>query len=233
MIKHFIKTNRDEEEIIRSSSQLKINNPQPESYKNIVVPKPWGCEFLFFECDNIAAWFLSIEKGHSTSMHCHPNKKTILIVLSGKALGRTLNSSLIINAGEVVIYEQGVFHSTKAITKIELAEIESPVIKTDLLRLEDNYGREKMGYEDKKTMCKSSEYFYLNNNNKLISKSNYDIILSNIIKAKHINVVGTNNSQIIPNTCIFEKQDIVLEDAYVLNFKFPSRENLYEYRQYI
>jgi mannose-6-phosphate isomerase-like protein (cupin superfamily) len=232
LIKHIQKNKRDEENINKSESQLKIIYNQPDSYKNIVVPKPWGYEFLGYEDDSIAFWFLSIESGHSTSMHCHPNKRTVLIILSGKALGKTLYGSSIINAGEVVVYEAGVFHSTKAISKIEMAEIESPPIKTDLLRLVDNYGRERMGYEDKKTMTKSYSSFYLDKINPLFSQSHYAITLSNKIKCGEINIIG-DNCDLTPNSCILETKDIVVENANILNFKFPTRENLYECRSYI
>ena len=233
MIKHIIKTKQDEDKIIKLSSQLKIENKQPETYKGIVVPKPWGSEFLFYEDRYISGWFLSIESGHSTSMHCHPNKRTVLVMLSGKALGRTLYGSSIINAGEIVVYEAGVLHRTKALTKIEMAEIESPPIKTDLLRLEDSYGREKMGYEDKKTMVKSCEYFYLDDEKPLFSQKHYVITLGNVIKQGEINIIGENKSELIPNSCILEDTDIELENSNVLRFKFPLKENLYECRKCI
>ena len=51
--------------------------------------------------------------------------------------------------GDAIILEKGVFHSTKSLSEegIFLLEIESPPYKTDLVRLEDHYGREKFGYE--------------------------------------------------------------------------------------
>ena len=48
------------------------------------VTKPWGYEYLAYENDNVGVWILHIKEGESTSMHCHPNKDTGLIVLEGE-----------------------------------------------------------------------------------------------------------------------------------------------------
>ena len=52
--------------------------------KNYIIPKPWGHEYLFFENQDIGIWFLNIEYNKKTSLHCHPKKKTGLIVLDGE-----------------------------------------------------------------------------------------------------------------------------------------------------
>ncbi len=131
------------------SSRWGIEPQQPESYKNRVVMKPWGYEFLMFENGCVAVWFLFIKKGHSTSMHCHPNKKTSLIILDGKAMSNTFPNRRYLKSGEALVIEKGVFHSTKALSEngLSLFEIETPPMKTDLMRLEDRYGRERTGYE--------------------------------------------------------------------------------------
>jgi mannose-6-phosphate isomerase-like protein (cupin superfamily) len=232
LIKHIIQSESDKLVLSELSSKKIIQNEQPDNYEGIIVPKPWGMEFSFFKNDFIDAWFLSIEKNHSTSMHCHPNKRTILIILSGIALGKTLHGSSIIKAGEVVVYEAGVFHSTKAITKIEMAEIESPPIKTDLIRYNDNYNRVKMGYEDKKTMIRSSSYFYLTEENCLFSQEDYVISKSDRIKSGSLNVIGECDCY-KSNSLILETKNIKLDNSHVINFTFPSKEKLYEYRKHI
>ncbi len=127
----------------------KITNIQPETYKNKVVIKPWGYEFLMFENDCVAVWYLFIKNGHSTSMHCHPRKKTSLILLYGNAMSNTFLKRRYLKGGDALIVDKGVFHSTKSLSKlgISLLEIETPPDKTDLLRLEDRYGRQSSGYE--------------------------------------------------------------------------------------
>lgn len=140
---------------------------QPEDYRGKVVLKPWGYEFLAFENEYVALWFLHIRGGHSTSMHCHPRKKTSLIVLRGEALCNTFYRRNYLTGPDAVVLEAGVFHSTKAVSPdgITLLEIETPPDKTDLLRLNDAYGREASGYEGLSEMktegLQRFGYFYL------------------------------------------------------------------------
>ena len=142
------------------------NSPQPKNYKNMVVLKPWGYEYLIFENEFVATWFLHIKSGHSTSMHCHPQKKTSLILLSGNALCNTFEKRFYLNAMDAIILGKTVFHSTKALSPggIDLIEIETPPDKTDLVRMNDLYGRQKEGYEGLTEMCSNNlsdfNYFY-------------------------------------------------------------------------
>ena len=55
------------------------------NYSDVVVKKPWGKEYLIYENEDLGIWFLHIEEGQSTSMHCHPKKNTGLIVMDGFA----------------------------------------------------------------------------------------------------------------------------------------------------
>ena len=142
------------------------NSTQPKSYKNKIVLKPWGYEYLFFENEFVATWFLHIKDGHSTSMHCHPKKKTSIILLSGKALCNTFGKRNYLSALDALNLDKTVFHSTKALSPggIDLIEIETPPDKTDLVRLNDKYGRQKQGYEGLTEMRSISldefNYFY-------------------------------------------------------------------------
>ncbi|BBO16890.1 NAD-dependent epimerase/dehydratase [Candidatus Brocadia pituitae] len=124
-------------------------NEQPNTYKDRVVVKPWGYEFLVFENKVVAVWLLYIKKGYSTSMHCHPQKKTSLILLSGNAMSNTFLQRRYLRGGDAIIIEKGVFHSTKTLSDdgVFLLETETPPNKVDLIRLEDRYGRETIGYE--------------------------------------------------------------------------------------
>jgi mannose-6-phosphate isomerase-like protein (cupin superfamily) len=148
---------------------------QPKDYKNKVVIKPWGYEFLIFENDSVAIWYLCINKGHSTSMHCHPLKKTCLITLSGEALCNTFERRNYLKDMDAIIIENSVFHSTKALSikGVELLEIETPPNKVDLVRLNDSYGREAKSYEGLMEMqTKNLErfnYFYFDEPNEQAS----------------------------------------------------------------
>ncbi len=120
-------------------------------YSNVVVKKPWGYEYLIFCNDIVAIWILHIQFGAQTSMHCHPNKKTSLVVLDGAVRCKTLEKTFDFDALEGFMIDKGVFHQTTAISDSGafLMEIETPVNKRDLVRLKDKYGREGEGYESK------------------------------------------------------------------------------------
>jgi len=141
---------------------------QPNSYENKVVVKPWGYEFLVFENVHVAVWRLRVEKGHATSMHCHPNKKTALVVLSGQALCNTFFNRNYLSGVDGVTIEAGVFHSTQAVSPngCDIIEVETPPNKLDLVRLEDQYGRSGKGYEGLSEMKTAGlqryNYFYFN-----------------------------------------------------------------------
>ena len=64
-------------------------------YSKTICVKPWGHEFLIFQNKNIGIWFLKLNKGHKTSLHCHFNKDTIIIVLKGSAKITLINDEII------------------------------------------------------------------------------------------------------------------------------------------
>ena len=127
------------------------------NYSDVIVKKPWGYEYLIFENDFVAIWMLQIIRKRKTSMHCHPNKKTGLVLLSGTATTSTLEGGLELNPLDVVVIDSGVFHTTEASSSLPMIphsengiwviEIESPPMKADLLRLKDEYGRAGASYE--------------------------------------------------------------------------------------
>lgn len=115
---------------------------------DLIVKKPWGHEYMLFSNDKVAVWHLFLKEGQKTSLHCHPNKKTGLIVLQGGATLSFLSDRHKLYPGEKSIIRHGVFHSTEAtVGDVQLLEIETPNDKQDLVRLEDNYGREGKPYE--------------------------------------------------------------------------------------
>jgi len=121
-------------------------------FENVIVQKPWGYEYLVYENDNVGVWYLNIEYGQQTSLHSHPNKKTGLIILSGVAEISFLNHKFNLVPPDKTMIRHGVFHSTKCISKqgLKVLEVETPKDKTDLVRLEDSYGRAGQPYENSK-----------------------------------------------------------------------------------
>ncbi|MEE8348680.1 MAG: thiamine pyrophosphate-dependent enzyme [Acidobacteriota bacterium] len=130
-------------------------------FNSMVVRKPWGYEYLLFQNDTVAIWYLHIRHTQSTSLHCHPKKKTGLILLSGEASVSFLKDSHSLRSPGKMILRPGLFHSTKALSRagIDLLELETPVDKDNLVRFEDQYGREGQPYEGSEEMTPIPEDF--------------------------------------------------------------------------
>ncbi len=126
-------------------------------YEDVIVKKPWGYEYLVFENEHVAIWMLQIVRKRRTSMHCHPRKRTGLILLSGDARFHHLEGSIPLSRMGVVNIDAGAFHSTEAASVLPIdpvsengiwvMEIESPPLKEDLCRMSDAYGRAGATYE--------------------------------------------------------------------------------------
>ena len=141
-----------------------IPGSDPVDYSKIVVPKPWGSEYLIFENGSVAVWILYIKPGEETSMHCHTTKRTSLVVLQGRVCCSTLLSSWERKLGQGLCLHEGVFHQTKGLSPegAYVMEVETPVRKQDLIRLRDRYGRAGSSYEssDGRTRNKQNEDYF-------------------------------------------------------------------------
>lgn len=127
-----------------------------KQYNKIVVNKPWGREFLAYQNENVALWVLYIKHGESTSLHCHPTKTTGLVCFEGQIRVDFLADHRDMSALSKVMIRRGLFHKTTAVSKggAIVLEIETPNMKSDLLRLNDKYGRESKSYEGKNFQSK-------------------------------------------------------------------------------
>ena len=130
----------------------KLNN----LYDNRIVNKPWGYEYVVYRnASKLVVTLLKINYNNSTSLHCHPQKKSGFILLEGKALfqlGLWKKRSEVHTSPSKRMIARGLFHSIKALSKDGLTalEFETPVNKNDLVRFKDNYGRAQKSYEGKK-----------------------------------------------------------------------------------
>lgn len=178
MIKKIYRSKLDIENLSRLRTAIP-NGVDNFNYKKIVVVKPWGYEYLMFENSYVAVWILYLKPNHSTSMHCHPTKKTSLIVLWGFVVCSTLDGWHRLSEGKGLIIDEAVFHSSKAVSNdgAFIMEIESPPNKKDLVRLKDEYGREHQGYEGKGKMSLDvSDYNYIDFHDLEISSRNTKVL---------------------------------------------------------
>ncbi len=166
-------------------------------YEKTVVTKPWGYEYLVYQNDKVALWFLYIGYNQETSMHCHPNKTTGLILLDGEAEVSFLGNSFKSKPISKTMIRKGLFHSTKAISEngVCVFEIETPVDKHDLVRLEDKYGREGNPYEDSTHETpKQEDCLWINGNDNNYNFSNCQIKIENVKDVEVFNSKEDNES---------------------------------------
>lgn len=182
------------------------------NYKDCIVPKPWGYEYLFFENENVGIWFLHINQNEKTSLHCHPNKKTGLILLDGNAEISFLNNKNIMKPLSKTMIWQGVFHSTKSICKngTQLLEVESPKDKQDLVRIVDKYGRQNTSYESENVWLKRKEssLWFPNEKNFKLSYKNYEFSTDTLSKELLLDLNENDIIISLENNLIVTEQNI-------------------------
>lgn len=130
-------------------------------YSGVVVPKPWGEEYLWFQNSSVAIWMLHLKLGCGTSLHCHARKRTSLVVIQGNILCSTIDDRYLLKEGEAVVLEPCVFHSSTAISEndVFLMEVETPPLKGDLLRFRDAFGRAGKAYESSSQYSRELEKY--------------------------------------------------------------------------
>ena len=150
-------------------------------YDNRIVYKPWGYEYVVYRnLNHLCVTLLSIDYGKTTSLHCHPKKKSGFILVSGKALfqlGLWKKRSEVHSSPSKRMIARGLFHSIKSLSKNGLLalEFETPVNKNDLVRFKDDYGRQQKSYEGEKFTKNIGSKFIKFKKPKLGTKQNYKI----------------------------------------------------------
>lgn len=208
------------------NNNIQIQNEQHEyiDYKNKVCLKPWGYEFLVYESTKIGIWYLKLNKGHSTSLHCHFNKDTFIIVLSGSAKIKLIDNEIInLNVLSSIFLPKQKFHALSTfsdetyIIEIEIFNENTEFSdKNDLLRIDDMYQRKTTGYESSinvltDNLDKYNYFFFSNNFNKLIN--GVSISVSNIS-----NCLSNCNYNILIDGTIYQNGKYIKEGSLLDNF---------------
>jgi mannose-6-phosphate isomerase-like protein (cupin superfamily) len=113
------------------------------------VNKPWGYEFRVSLGPNLTLTYLTLYPGSQTSLHCHPQKTTSLTAIAGTGTIRFLKDSIEFSSGTSFMVRNGLFHQifNSGQENLVVLEFENPSDATDLVRLEDEYGRSLTSYE--------------------------------------------------------------------------------------
>ena len=191
------------ESFLRKNQFFWINKNMNMNYNNRVIIKPWGEEYVIFKNKKIAITYLKIKRDIQLLYIVILQKKLVLI-LKGTAevqVGIYKNIKKY-NPLSILVLRPGLFYKIKANNKTDLyaLEIENPYLKQDLVRMEDNYGRRKKGYESLKNSRKLNSQdiiFKIPRKNK---NYNYSLngIKINIAYYKNFNSFNSKKIKVFP-----------------------------------
>lgn len=167
-------------------------------YDKNKILKPWGEEHVIFrDGSKLCITLLKIKKNFSTSLHCHPIKKTGFILLEGNAdiqLGLYKSNIEKFKSPSKLMIRTGLFHSITSKTSPYLIalEFETPAKKNDLVRFDDKYGRQLKAYEGSKSSVKLNNKDIkikkpIKNNSKIFKSKK---ILAHIIRLKNLSKIN-------------------------------------------
>jgi mannose-6-phosphate isomerase-like protein (cupin superfamily) len=115
---------------------------QPEK-----VEKPWGHELIWAKGEGYAGKVLFVRAGHALSLQFHREKDESWYLLEGRAelelgqAGEAVLKSEVVGPGAAFRFRPGTVHRVRAIEDTTILEVSTPQLD-DIVRLEDEYGRE-------------------------------------------------------------------------------------------
>ncbi len=109
------------------------------------IEKPWGYELIWAHTDTYVAKILFVKAGHSLSLQYHRQKEETMFIESGDCIIETGPDSTQLTRhsfchGGVFHIPPGRLHRIHATTDCRIFEVSTPHL-SDVVRLEDNYGR--------------------------------------------------------------------------------------------
>lgn len=110
------------------------------------IPKPWGWELVWAECEHYVGKILHIEAGEALSYQFHRVKDETIHLLSGvldlewAEDHQAERQRVRVRTGQSVRIRPGMCHRLIAVETCEVLEASTPHLE-DVVRLEDRYGR--------------------------------------------------------------------------------------------
>lgn len=177
---------------------------------NSIIKKPWGEEYCIFRGFNLSIWLLKINPDQKTSLHCHPIKKTGLILLDGDVQINLIERSFPLNGFKKLIFRNGMFHQTHNVSSkpIYLIEVETPDNKYDLIRIEDSYGRKNKKFESQENWdIITDNIFEINSNGSTSKHLNFNFKTTTLESILDDNTLSDDSVIVILGQCGFLSED--------------------------
>jgi len=117
------------------------------SFQPDKVEKPWGHELIWAKAEDYAGKLLFVRAGQALSLQFHREKDESWYVLEGRAeielgaAGQAVLKAEVVGPGAAFRFRPGTVHRIRAVEDTTILEVSTPQLE-DIVRLEDEYGRE-------------------------------------------------------------------------------------------
>jgi mannose-6-phosphate isomerase len=124
-----------------------LNSVDRFAFEPRKVEKPWGWELIWAHTDDYVGKLLFVRTGHSLSLQFHRTKDEAWLVHAGRAEiemsppGAAVMDSEVVGPGAAFHMPPGTVHRVTALEDTLILEVSTPHLD-DVVRLEDEYGRE-------------------------------------------------------------------------------------------
>ena len=124
-----------------------VGSLAPWAFESRRVEKPWGYELIWAVTDVYVGKVLFVKAGESLSLQFHNEKDESWYVLEGRAhvelcrAGEGILEEEVVVPGAAFHFPPGTVHRVTALEDTRILEVSTPHLD-DVVRLEDNYGRE-------------------------------------------------------------------------------------------
>ncbi len=111
------------------------------------VEKPWGHELIWAKAEEYAGKLLLVRAGKALSLQFHREKDESWYVLEGRAelqlgqAGQAVLTTEVVGPGSAFRFRPGTVHRVRAVEDTTILEVSTAQLG-DIVRLEDEYGRE-------------------------------------------------------------------------------------------
>lgn len=225
-----LKTNVKDLEVF---NELKKNKKytlckQPHTYKDLIINKPWGFEFLCFEYKYVSGWILHIKNNQNTSLHCHETKDTPMFLLQGKMEIIGLEENIMMNPGDVCCLNKKKFHQLKSHSDDTIVlELEIIPNKSDLFRYKDSYNRQNNGYEGlNKMITRNDDYFDYEEANPNVFIKDFSKLKLKFSNKKFSNL-KYHNIYVIIRGCVQKNKVYLSEGSILYGYELINQDLIY------
>jgi rfaE bifunctional protein nucleotidyltransferase chain/domain len=221
----------EEKQIITNNYYKKNEKHNFFDFNNLVCVKPWGHEFLIYQNQKIGIWFLKLKNGHKTSLHCHFNKDTFIIVLKGSVKVDLINNQILnLNCMDSIFLPHYNFHGLGSFSEesyiIEIEIYNNSINftdKNDLLRINDQYHRPDNNYQTSINTIKENleDYNYFKLDEQFCSTIcdvDFDVIKITSNNLNNYNNNKNSNYNILLNGVIYQHGKYIKEGSIIKNF---------------